>query len=190
MAVESSKATRDDDIFDSDAMRPYWANEGAVEASDFLPVGEDEEEQTGGGGLFEDLQLFDPTHHAAGAGAALGAGSSAHRRAFTGHEGEHDSEEEIQFASSHVHKLHYHPPSKLFPMAAVREPSNNNRGGPNNKGAGGNKVVKHLSSNLVRKQVTAAVQGAKASARGNEDSEEGSGGSSSDLDSDEEDGDL
>lgn len=186
MAVESSKATRDDDIFDSDAMRPYWAKEGAVEASDFLPA-EDEEEEGGGGGggLFEDLQLFDPTHHAAGAGAALGAGSSAHRRSFSGHEGEHDSEEEIQFASSHVHKLHYHPPSKLFP-------SNSNRVGAN-KGAGGNKVVKHLSSNLVRKQVTVAVQGAKASARGNQDSDdddEGSGGSSSDLDSDEEDGDM
>lgn len=173
MAQESSKATRDDDIFDSGAMRAYWTEDSGMDVADFLPSEED---------LLEDLQLFDPT-----IAAPSDSSSSQTRRAGNyivpkeSNGGNKDTlDTEIEFGSAHVHKLNYRPPSKHFSLKSS---------------ATSGEVTRHngkhgkLSATLINKQVHAAVQGAKKTARGGKYDPEESGSSESgseELESDEE----
>lgn len=178
MAQESSKATRDDDIFDSDAMRSYWAEEPAIDDD-----------------LLEDLQLFDPTYHAAAAAATSGSSSSA-RTDSTGGENKRkslpgeESDEELEFGGSHVHKLNYRPPSKLFTGAHASKAETSIKKSAPNKLV--NAKTGKVNTTLITKQVNAAVQGArntvrggKAAARSDSSEEE-----SSDLDSEDEEDDA
>ncbi len=162
MAQESSKATRDDDIFDSDAMRSYWHEDSAVDVADFLPSDD----------LFDDLQLFDPAADPAssmsGAGNGVSVkGSIAQRK--SSEEQEDPLETEIAFGTSHVHKLHYRPPSKLFSQEASKQTAAKSG---------------KLSSTQINKQVSAAVQGARKATKGRDSSEESG---SDELESEEDD---
>lgn len=164
MAQESSRATRDDDIFDSEAMRSYWAEDAPERALD------DE--------LLEDLQQFDPADHATAASSRTSTGgaggANAHANKRNGAPGE-ESDEDAGFGGSHVHKLNYRPPSRLFAAAQAPKAERGTKSAPNKTGK--------LNSTLISKQVNAAVQGARNTvrgARGDSSDEE-----SSELDSEE-----
>lgn len=173
LAQESSKATRDDDIFDSEAMRSYWNEE---------PVIDDE--------LLEDLQLFDPTYHAAAAATSSSAlidsaNGANKRKSITGEESEH----ELEFGGSHVHKLNYRPPSKLYAGAQASKAETTTKSAPNKLV---NAKTGKVNSTLIAKQVNAAVQGARKTARGGKGAarSDSSNEESSDLDSEDDDEDM
>lgn len=158
MAQASSKATRDDDIFDSEAMSSYRARESAID-----------------GDLFEDLRLFDPSQRTGSAALSSGVGNK--RKG-----GDGSDEEELEFGGSHVHKLHYRPPSKLFAPAKAANSETNKK----------STVAKlvdaktgKINLNVVTKQVNAAVLGVKTAARGGRSQSDSSEEDSSDLDSDD-----
>ena len=169
MAQESSKATRDDDIFDSDAMRSYWNEDSAVDVADFLPSDD----------LFEDLQLFDPAADPVSSMSGTGSGVSTKgrnaKRTSLGEE-EDPLETEMEFGMSHVHKLHYRPPSKLF---SAKSTVSHDTPKPSTAKNG------KLSSTQINRQVNAAVQGARKATKGSRDSSEESG--SDELESEDED---
>jgi hypothetical protein len=169
LAQESTKATRDDDIFDTDAMRGHWDTNGTDAAlSEMLSEG-----------MLEDLDLpteeVPASNNAAYHGAAGGIGVS---KGKTGQRDDGGSEDEIVFGSSHVHKLQYKPQSVRLGAPGKPKAVKAHSGGGVGKLL--NTKTGRVIAEQIKKQAVAALReahpgvGDSSEEYWSEDSEEGS----------------
>jgi hypothetical protein len=169
LAQESTKATRDDDIFDTDAMRGRWDTNGTDAAlSEMLSEG-----------MLEDLDL--PTEEVPASSSVAHNGAAGGTGAGKGQAGQREdggSEDEIVFGSSHVHKLQYKPQSARLGAPGKPKAVKAHSGGGVGKLL--NTKTGRVNAEQIKKQAVAALReahpgvGDSSEEYLSEDSEEGS----------------